>query len=88
VALSDDEPKEDRFFDEFGRLKSIPIKHKKRIAVLQIIAGSLTPGAIYSERDINEVILNYHEDTAAIRRHMIEFKILTHNRMCNYWVVS
>ena len=39
-----------------------------------------------SENQINEITLNFHEDTAAIRRYMIEYGILDRDNKSNYWL--
>ena len=76
----------DQFFRSDGTLISIPTKSKKKIAVLNIISAKLAPNLTYSETQINEIILNFHEDTAAIRRYMIEYRILDRDNKSNYWL--
>ena len=38
------------------------------------------------EKQLNEIIANFHPDTAALRRHMIEYGILERNSESVYWV--
>ena len=66
----------DQFFNPDGTLISIPVKSAKKIAVLLHIAQDLSPTTKYPEEEINAIITKYHDDTAAIRRHMIEYGIL------------
>ena len=66
----------DQFFHPDGTLISIPVKASKKIAVLHHIARDLSPDTKYPEKQINLIIAKYHDDTAAIRRYMIEFGIL------------
>ena len=75
-----------QFFRSDGTLISIPIKSKKKIAVLNLISAKLAPNLTYSETQRNEIILNFHEDTAAIRRYMIEYRILDRDNKSNYWL--
>ncbi len=66
----------DQFFNPDGTLISIPVKSAKKIAVLRHIASELSPDTKYPEKQLNEIIAKYHPDTAALRRHMIEYGIL------------
>ena len=76
----------DQFFNPDGTLISIPVKSSKKIAVLQRIAQELSPTSRYPERELNAIIAKYHDDTAAIRRHMIEYGILKRDAGSVYWV--
>jgi hypothetical protein len=40
----------------------------------------------YPEKELNAIIANFHDDTAAIRRYMIEYGILERDRGSVYWV--
>jgi hypothetical protein len=77
----------DQFFAPDGTLISIPVKAAKKIAVLKEIAKKLSPNTKYPEKELNAVIATYHPDTAAIRRHMIEYGILERDGGSVYWVV-
>ena len=76
----------DQFFNPDGTLISIPAKSAKRIAVLHRIAQELSPTTRYPEKDLNAIIARFHDDTAAIRRHMIEYGILERDGESVYWV--
>ena len=76
----------DQFFRPDGTLISIPVKPAKKIAVLNHIAKELAPETKYPEKELNAFIAKYHDDTAAIRRHMIEFGILQRNSESVYWL--
>ncbi len=77
----------DQFFRPDGTLISIPVKPAKKIAVLKEIVKKLSTDTKYLEKELNAVIATYHPDTAAIRRHMIEFGILERDGGSVYWVV-
>ena len=79
-------PKVSQFFNTEGRLISIPVGTKKKIAVLGNIARVLEPSRVYSEKELNEVLSKFHDDTAALRRHMIEFNILVRDNRSMYWL--
>ena len=76
----------DQFFRPDGTLISIPVKQTKKLAVLHHIAGDLSPETRYPEKELNLIIAKYHDDTAAIRRYMIEFGILERDSESVYWV--
>ncbi len=75
-----------QFFNADGTLIRIPVRPAKKIAVLRHIAAGLQLGEKYSEKEINELIFKFHSDTAAIRRHMIEYGILDRDKTSTYWV--
>jgi len=76
----------DQFFRPDGSLITIPVKVTKKIAVLHRIAERLSPDVRYPEKALNEIIASFHPDTAAIRRHMIEYGILERDSGSVYWV--
>lgn len=78
----------DQFFSEDGSLISIPARSSKKIEVMKRIAEEFSSGAIYPEKDLNEIIARFHSDTAAIRRHMIEFGIMERNSSSEYWLAN
>lgn len=59
------------FFTRDGLLKQIPAQRKKKLVVLEHLAGGLEPSKIYSEQEINEYIKKFHPDFATIRRELI-----------------
>jgi hypothetical protein len=78
----------DQFFNPDGTLMSIPVKSAKKIAVLLHIARDLSPTIKYPEKQLNEIIAKFHPDTAALRRHMIEYGILERDGDSVYWVTD
>jgi predicted transcriptional regulator len=56
-----------------GRLKEIPAQRKKREAILRRILAEFQPGKRYSEKQVNAVIGEFHEDTATLRRELIGY---------------
>jgi predicted transcriptional regulator len=54
-----------------GRLKTIPAQRKKLLAVLGHIVNDFQSGTRYSEKQVNEILARYHEDTASLRREMV-----------------
>ena len=73
----------DAFF-EYGKLKSIPAQRKKERIVLEEIAKSFEPGRIYSEREVNIIIADFHDDFCTIRRDMISERLMDRDDR-GYW---
>lgn len=64
-------------FFKYGKLTQIPTQRKKREIVLAEIANEFQPEREYGEREVNEIIMRFHEDYCLIRREMIAFGIMT-----------
>lgn len=58
-------------FFEYGRLKSIPAQRKKQRICLEEIAKAFEADKEYEEKEVNEIILRFHEDFCTIRRDLI-----------------
>lgn len=65
----------DAFF-EYGKLKAIPVQRKKKLICYEVIAEQFVPGKVYDEKDLNDIITEFHEDYCTIRRDMISEGIL------------
>jgi len=59
-----------------GRLKAIPAQRKKLEAILHYVVQAFEPGVRYSEKQVNEILARYHEDTATLRRELVGYKLL------------
>lgn len=68
-----------RFF-KYGRLTQLPSQRKKREIVLQEIATRFEANRTYEEKEVNEIIHQFHEDHCTIRREMIACGIMTRER--------
>lgn len=68
----------DSFF-EYGKLKSIPAQLKKKRIVLEVIAEAFDFDRVYSEREVNVVIADFHDDFCTIRRDMVNERLLSRN---------
>ena len=64
-------------FFKYGRLTQIPTQRKKREIVLFEILKQFETDREYDEKEVNEIILRYHEDFCTIRREMIAFGMMT-----------
>jgi hypothetical protein len=61
-----------RSFIRDGRLLSIPTQHSKRLVVLDRLAQEFEPGLRYSERQVNAILRRWHDDTASLRRYLVD----------------
>lgn len=76
----------DAFF-EYGRLKAIPAQRKKERIVLEKIVEAFAFDRIYSEREINVGIADFHDDFCTIRRDLIGEQLLARDER-GYWRVK
>jgi len=65
-----------RTFFRHGRLVSIPAQLRKRQIVIERLAEEFEPGRAYSEREVNQVLVEFHDDVATLRRGLIEHKLM------------
>lgn len=63
-------------FLQRGRLVSIPAQLKKRQVVLEKLAESFEQGREYPEREVNQILVEFHDDVASLRRGMIELGLM------------
>ena len=59
-----------------GRLKALPAQYKKLEAVLRYVVRAFEPGVHYTEKQVNEILGRFHEDTAQLRRELVESGLL------------
>ena len=65
------------FFDEEGRLRTIPAQRKKRLIVLERICQAFELGRTYSEREVNLTIADFHDDFCTLRREMVDEHLMS-----------
>jgi len=74
------------FVDPDGRIIAFPAQEKKFLVILQYVFKAFEPGRRYSEKEVNELLSRYNEDTASLRRGLIEYKMLAReNDGSAYW---
>jgi predicted transcriptional regulator len=59
-----------------GSLKTLPAQQKKLEAVLRYVVKVFDVGKRYSEKQVNEMLARYHEDTATLRRELVGFGLM------------
>jgi biotin operon repressor len=70
-----------------GRLKVIPAQRKKREVVLKHILKAFQPEVHYTEKQVNEALSRFHEDTATLRRELVAYKLMTRTAG-EYWRID
>jgi len=61
-----------RAFTSDGRITSMPAKWSRKLVLLDVVAQSFDPGRAYTEAEVNEVLLGWHDDYAALRRYLVD----------------
>ncbi len=64
------------FVRKDGSLKTIPAQRKKLEAVLRYVAKAFELNKRYSEKKVNEILSQYHEDTASLRRELVGYGLM------------
>jgi DNA-binding HxlR family transcriptional regulator len=70
-----------------GRLIGIPAQLKKRQIVLEKIAQEFEPERTYTEREVNQILVDFHDDVATLRRGLIEHGLMQRDGSV-YWRVT
>jgi DNA-binding transcriptional ArsR family regulator len=72
------------FMTADGKLKALPVQEKKLQVILRHLVQAFQPGERYSEKQVNEILRRSHIDTAALRRYMVDNKLLERSEGI-YW---
>lgn len=59
-----------------GQLKTIPSQRKKLEVILRHMSRAFEPEITYSENEVNQILKDFHADTASLRRELISYGIL------------
>lgn len=59
-----------------GSLKTLPAQRKKLDAILRYVVKAFDVNKRYSEKQVNEILKRYHEDTATLRRELVGFGLM------------
>lgn len=76
LPISSDDKEVVRASTLAGRLKQIPSKQKKKLAIYRWLTTLFEEGARYTEAQVNTKLARLHDDTAALRRGLVEFGYL------------
>ena len=70
-----------------GHLKEIPAQRKKLEVILRHVAKAFQPDRKYSEKQVNEILGRFHEDTATLRRELVGSRLMQ-RQSGEYWKVE
>ena len=59
-----------------GSLKTLPAQRKKLEAILRHVVQAFEMGKRYSEKRVNEILSQYHDDTATLRRELVGYGLM------------
>jgi predicted transcriptional regulator len=77
----------ENFIDREGRIRSFPSQEKKQRVILRHVARVFEPGKRYTEKQVNETLKAFHEDTAQLRRSLVDFGLMQrHSSGGEYWL--
>jgi hypothetical protein len=76
-----------RAFFKRGQLVQIPAQYKKQLIILEKLVEEFEPDQEYSERQVNQTLLEFHEDVASLRRMMIDHKLMAREKGV-YWRIQ
>src|SRR6266581_9552307 len=70
------------FMDDHGRLKQWPTRQKVQRMSVGYLATRFQPGREYSEREVNELLMDWHtfRDWALLRRVMFDWGLIDRER--------
>jgi hypothetical protein len=55
-----------------GRIKAFPVQQKKFLVLVRQVLKAFEPGVRYTEKRVNQILANYNEDTARLRRALVD----------------
>jgi len=70
-----------------GRFTAFPTQEKKFLVLLRHVLREFRPGVRYSEKTVNEMLSHFSDDTARLRRSLVEFGFMDREGGGrDYWV--
>ncbi len=77
------------FTDSEGRITAFPAQEKKFLVLLKHVLPAFRPGRRYSEKEVNQLLEHYSEDTALLRRSLVEYGFMgRQGGGGDYWLID
>ena len=70
-----------------SRLRTIPRQRKKRDVILRYLLEQFEPGQRYTEPEVNDIINQFHDDHATLRRELVDNGYMARERGV-YWRIA
>ncbi len=72
-----------------GSIRQIPNQPAKLQIILNYLIQAFAPGSHYTEKEVNQILRRFHEDTAGLRRDLVDAKMLDRiSDGSRYWRVD
>lgn len=72
-----------------GSIRQVPNQPAKLQVILNYLAQAFTPDTNYTEKEVNQILRRFHEDTAALRRYLVDSEIMARESDgSRYWRVN
>ena len=69
-----------------GSIKQIPNQPAKLQVILNYLIQAFAPNTNYTEKEVNQILRRFHEDTAGLRRDLVDAKMLDReSNGSRYW---
>jgi hypothetical protein len=70
-----------------GRFTAFPTQEKKYLVLLRRVLADFQPGVRYTEKKVNDILSRYSDDTARLRRSLVDFGFMSREGGGrDYWV--
>lgn len=79
------------FLDESAKIKQLPAPNKTKLLVIEYLTGKFEQGRIYTEKEVNEIINQWHtfHDYFILRRLLVDYGFMERTPSGDkYWVVK
>lgn len=83
--LPDALPSQLRSYVRDGRIMAMPARRAARLLLLDLVAQAFEPGRHYPEAAVNEVLKAVYDDHAALRRYLVDERLLSRTPDGSYW---
>ncbi len=64
------------FIDSDGRITAFPAQEKKQLVLLRYVVNAFERDKRYTEKEVNEILSRYNEDTASLRRELVVYEMM------------
>lgn len=72
-----------------GSIRQIPTQPAKLQVILNYLIQAFAPNTDYTEKEVNQILRRFHEDTAGLRRDLVDAKMLARiSDGSRYWRVD
>ncbi len=59
-----------------GRINAFPVGEKRFHVLLNYVVKAFEPGVRYTEKRVNQILSNFNEDTARLRRGLVDHRLM------------